>query len=492
MGSISYSNIGKNIVRNSIYRFLSIFLTAASTLAITHLCSPSEFGIYNLALSITQTACALFVSWPNQAFLRLGRENYLQDDDFGPYWSSRLVIHLCSLSLLFLSLYFLGGYLASVLGANQFILVLILSSAVVLIPLQDLLVTSAQAAGKLISIGLVPLIQKISQLLTILFGVVLFSPTWEVLMFALLVSSSVSSFFALKLIPRTVFKYRFSLQSIKGLLSYSWSMPLAAFLTLALNWADIWFVKYVYGDEKVGHYSLAYTIILMVMSIMVPVSASIAPTVIDKIVAGKHNHIALLIRKVVAILTLSAGLFPICLLIGEQAAIFVFPDAYRDSVLILLILSSAIFSQISISLLGTVIYTQEHLIPRMTVILCVMVATKILLNFVMLDKFGILSPAIATVSCYGLGMFLQWRLVKTYIGFKGAPEYFLAFMTAMFLVLTYSFTQLGVYKVVIVGVFSLALIFTGKLSGQFSRLPLILRKFIGVKLFFFLRKRTFV
>ena len=310
------------------------------------------------------------------------------------------------------------------------------------------------------------------------------------LIFAFLVSYSISSLFALKLIPQSVFKYKFAFRSVKGLLSYSWSMPLAAFLTLAFYWADIWFVKYLYGDEKVGHYSLAFTIILMVMSIMVPISASIAPIVIDKTVSKKHSHIVPLIRKMAAILTLGAGLFPIFLLIGEQAAILLFPDSYRGSVSILLILSSAIFSQISISLLGTVIYSQKHLISRMTVILCVMVTTKIFLNFIMLEKFGIFGPAIATVASYAFGMFLQWRLVKFYLGYRGAPEYYFAILTALFLALSYFFEQLGPYKIFLVLVFSLALILFAKLSGQFSSLPLFLRKLIGKKLFNYLKQRN--
>ena len=429
MRNFSHSIIFDSIVKVSTFRILSIIISGMFIFLVSRHLSPSDFGYYNLVISIFQTVCAFAINWPNQAFLRLGRESFSRQGHFGSYWCGRLILQVISLSFLLTVFFIFNDYFTTIIGVNISFFSIILPLFFIIVPLQDLFMTAAQAAGKLLSFGLIPLIQKIAQLSAVVIGIIFYESNWELLICALLAAHFFSAFSALKFVPRDVFRFKISFRSTAEIFGYSWSMPLAILLTFVLTWMDIWIIKYFYELKEVGLYSLAFTISLMIMSIMVPISASIAPMVIDFTTAEDRSHLSLLLNKFHSSTVFIASLLPLAAVFGESVMGWFLPENYQKSVPILLVLSSAIICQISLSILGPIIYSQKKLVPKMMFVIFLMVIMKAVINFLILDDFGLIGPAIVTVTCFCVGMFFQWRMVKKYLNYRGNSE-------LMFLVLT--------------------------------------------------------
>lgn len=470
-------------------RALSVMLAGLFLAGLASTVPPEVFGKFNLIFSIVQVSCVFILAWPNQAFLRYGRENFKVYGVLGDALGARLTIHLILLVFLATCISFFSSDFSSLIGIEQGYFLIFFLLAVVVMPLQDLFLTMAQMCARFKAYGWSSVFQRTTQLLAVGAIFVGLSPTWQLLMAFTLLSYGVAAMIAWRSIPQSALHLSFSKEAFFQSLCYSWAMPISILSALLLNWVDLWFIRAHLGIVAVGHYSMGYAVTLLAMNLLVPVSAVFAPRVIDLELSRKHQALCLFSNKIFSICMLVAALLPCVIAFGHDIGRLLIPAQYTEALPIMLLLVAAIICQMGISFAGPIIYAQQKLVSRMALIVILMLFVKVLGNFLLIERTGIYGSVIATLACYNLGLFLQWQLVRSHLGKNAArswPVISSALTIAVFAYFTVNFSGSSSLMGLCV---TLLMLYLFRIFGHFSALPLEIDLLLGQKCGSWLRKR---
>lgn len=399
-------------------RAISIVLAGAYVGVVTALVSPFEFGRFNLVLSVAQLLGAALLSWPNQALLRYGREDYRVSGSFGGVFGARLLLQILLLLIILPVVIALSPRLAGWLAVEVQPLAITLCLVLVLLPIADLSNVVAQIVSRFVGYGLSPIVQRLAQLgvLGLVFlGVPL---SWDILMMGNVVGYLIATMLIGMMIPSGILgNLRFELRQVKRIFSYSWAMPLASLSAFLISWMDIWFLRHFSGLESVGIYAWAYNISLLATNLLVPVAAVLAPRSIDLRVSERRMELGRMLNLTFAIVALSAALMPAFLVcIGLVAQVLPL-GAYSAAVPPLLILAAGTLFQLGMALMEPVVFAHEKLVVRAVLLMIGMAGVNALLNILLIPSLGLIGPAIATAAAYAFGMFMQWTLLERALAF---------------------------------------------------------------------------
>lgn len=478
--------LSKKLLQVSVLRVCSFLLAGGFIAAIAIYFPPSEFGRFSLVFSVVQITCAAVLSWPNQAFLRFGRESYTKNGDIEEALGARLLIHGVMLIVIISISIFKYDLISQMLGVdpNKFLILFIIS--VLVVPLPDVGLICAQACEKFLSFGVSPLIQRAGQMLAVL-GVVLgLNPTWELLLLMSLLGYALSGLVVLKEMPPGLIKPKFSYSSVKQVIKYSWAMPIATLGAFLLQWMDLWFIRAHFDESIVGYYAWAYTIVLLGTNILVPLAAVISPKVIDLSVCNDFKGIQRISNGTFATCLLMAVILPLLICIFGLIGSNVVSEKYLASWPILLVLSSGFICQMSMALMEPLVYARDRLVPLMAVIVMIMVCVKTLVNILLIPNIGAMGAAFATVICYGIGMVLQWALIRKSYGKEASSAMPILFFALIGMSISWEFEFDGTISFVLsVTTFAIGVLFCRHFC-LLQALPKAFSRILGARMYIWL------
>jgi O-antigen/teichoic acid export membrane protein len=392
-------------------RVLSFILAGLFIYFVPKIFPPEEYGQFALVLSIIQVSCAAILAWPNQAFLRYGRQNFVQKGELHDVVGARIVLYALSLVVLWVLAYITVPPLSLFFGIDSFyVLPLFLLGAVALSAV-DLLTVCAQSCGKFSGYGRSPVVQRTMQLFALLLVWLGMPASWESLLIFSIIGYGLAAALVWADIPSRVCLPRYSKEQLIKSLRYSKAIPLATLGAFLLQWMDIWMIRIYQDETQVGIYAWSYSLTLLATSVFATGAAIVAPSLIDRHVkqddAGTRAYVtavnkAILVVSIIMLITMLSFSA-----IGAQ----LLPASYQAALPVLVTLLAGVVFQMGIAFIEPVAYAQESFVTRMVIIVVIMVLCRTLVNYLLIPRLGIEGAAIAMVLSYGVGMFLQWRLI---------------------------------------------------------------------------------
>ncbi|EPR36267.1 polysaccharide biosynthesis protein [Alkalidesulfovibrio alkalitolerans DSM 16529] len=393
-------------------RILSVLLAALFLAGVTAVVPPQVYGRYILVLSCAQVVVGALLAWPNQGFLRYGREEFTAKSGIGGFLGARLALHGGLLALLVPAAVLLGPVLAEWADVGEGVAVLFLVMSFAIMPLSDMGGVAAQATGRFLAFGTSVFVQRLLQVAVIGFIYAGLSATWEALYLASLAGYALAAILAWLLVPREAWAgLRVRSGDVRRLVAYGRLLPVSIMAAYLITWMDAWFIKFFLDAAYVGQYSWAYSVTLVATTLLVPVAAVLGPKAVDLHLSGEKGRQHGLSQGIRSACLLLAALVPLGLgLVALACAVLPLGDYGRASS-VLLILCAGVAFQAGMALVEPRIYADERLVPRAVVISVAMAGLNALGNLLLIPRLGIEGAAFATAAAYGAGMFMQWTLL---------------------------------------------------------------------------------
>lgn len=401
-------------------RGLSQLLALLYVALVTAVVSPAEFGRFNLVLSVALVLGAALLSWPNQALLRYGREDLQSQGTFGGILGARLALHGLLLLFILPVLLLFSPYLASVLDVQPWPLALMLGLVLVVFPAADLSTVVAQVGSRFFAYGLSPLIQRLAQLAVLGLVLVGVPMSWDVLLWGNVAGYAIAAALVAWMVPwasmRPVY---FDPNQIKRIFSYSWAMPLASLSAFLMSQMGLWFLGYFNGVDTVGIYAWAFNVSLLATSLLVPLSAVLAPRTIDLHIANRRQDLLDFLRLSSGVIILAAALLPA----GLGLLLFFVPllplGAYSAALGPLLIFTAGTVFQLGMALMEPVMFAHERLVTRTVLLISGMAVLSVVQNLLLIPPWGMEGAALATAGAYAFGMAVEWLWFARKLGVEG-------------------------------------------------------------------------
>lgn len=410
-------------------RLISLILAALFVLLLPTVMPPADYGQFALALSIAQTLTAVMLSWPNQALLRFAREEFKRETRLGEAVATRLVLHLVLLIPALVLAGIATGPLAAAADLEPALLRAALLFGLPLISFSDFGVFAGQAANVFRGYGWAPLALRVAQLCGLAVIALGAGGGWATLMVATLTGYGCGAVLAWLSIPRgTLSGFRASWPIARRMLAYARFQPLAILGALLINWMDLWFLILFTDADAVGIYAWSYSVTLVVMTLLVPLSAVLAPRAVDHRLNGDSDAVRRIISAVGGACILLTCAVPLGLSCVSVMMGWVDLGAYSPAITPLLFLLVGAVFQLGSATVEPLVYAFERAAPTMAGVLLAMAAVNALADIVLIPLLGLAGPALATIFAYGTGMLMSWHLAGRLVGGASSPLPFVAFV----------------------------------------------------------------
>lgn len=204
-------------------------------------------------------------------------------------------------------------------------------------------------------------------------------------------------------------------KSVKEVINMSWPFGLAGIFHLIYFQSDIILLKYMVGSEHAGYYNVAFTVMVAVL---------LFPSIVyQKFLLPKMhrwaNYNRDLFYKVyrkgnVVMLVLGSLAMIAILLISPMAIPILFGEQYKETVVLLQILSFSAPILFVASSVGATLATQEHMKIKVK-LMGVVAIINISLNLLLIPVYGSKGAAIATVISNIILLVIFFISVKYYV-----------------------------------------------------------------------------
>jgi O-antigen/teichoic acid export membrane protein len=209
-------------------------------------------------------------------------------------------------------------------------------------------------------------------------------------------------------------RFRFHLSGLTGLFIKLLPFAFTIIFVEALHHIDILMLGIFQNDQSVGIYSVAQKMVLIFLGVLVFVHTALLPTFSRFYVESRSKLIDLAtqsLRYLVLIgLPLSTGIYAI----SDKAVLFLFGHMFKDSIPAVNILCWTI----AVGYAATIYSVLLTAINRQTakgISLGICLAFNVILNFILIPKFGYEGAAIAKMSTEVLSLALMSYLVAKYL-----------------------------------------------------------------------------
>ena len=268
------------------------------------------------------------------------------------------------------------------------------------------------------------------------------------------------------LIPSSVDK-----KTLKAFFEIGWAMPIVTVCAFLVAAMDVWLLRALAGMNEAGTYGWAYNVNLLVMNLLAPISALLAPVAVDRTRSRSPAAVAGFVHVGEGAVALAAAAMPA----GAALAGIVLGELplrdYTPAIAPALVLAAGAVFQLGMACLEPLVLIDARLVPRAALIAASMATINFALDVWLIPVIGIMGPALATVASFAFGMLAYRRIVAAGYELKsGAPWFALTAgilavgMAALWQAMPPSFA-------VTVGIgLSLLLLFVGRRMGAFDAL----------------------
>lgn len=370
------------------------FVLSAATVALAAIAvEPAEWGRYGLLLSMVQTAQGVCLGWINQAIVRLGREELAREGSIAGTLGAAAMLAVPAFAVALLGLIAAGRWLGLPGGVLLAVVV-----ATLLLACFEAAAYAGQAMGRFTGYTSGQLLYRLGPLavvaaalagagvgaLAILGGA---AAGW---LAAAIATGAATRAGPLRL-PRA------ARADIGRLWRYGRLLPIASAAAVLVAWMDVWFISALIGARAAGVYWWAYSVVALAGGLLLPLSAALAPRMIDVRLgddrAELERHRRLMLALVLlAALSVMAALVPLHVL-----ADLALPERYRQSGPLMVVLSAGLPAQLGAALATPLLVAFEDRVARVVGLNVATALLKLLLNALLVPGMGEMGAAVSTV-----------------------------------------------------------------------------------------------
>ena len=377
---------------------------------------PDQFGILSYAVSVVALVAALSTFGLQGIVVKemLRSPNSLQRV-FASVFTIKLILGSLAISIIYL-----GARLDNEIDSNE-LLVLILASGMVF-QCFDVVehYFQSQIQGKFTAVVAMTslLISSGAKVALICWGGEVYHFAVVILLEQVMLLIGYVVVFILKSTHGVGIFFKASLQEIRNLLSLSWPLALSSIMVTVYLKIDQVMIHQMLSERDTGLYSAAVKVSELLNFIPVTVAASLFPAILN---AKKRNEQVYLnrIQGLMDLFATFAVLLTFLLIIFSSVVMVgFFGEDYRDSVpLLQWHVGSTLF--VYLGVVGGKWYLSENYQKIAMCWTVIGAVINILLNLILIPKFGTIGAAVSTLVSYSLvGYWLDMTLRRTRVIFK--------------------------------------------------------------------------
>ncbi len=429
--------IGYNYSTVMLAQFLSMPLSIFYISILTRILGPEKYGNLTIFIATAQLFICIFTNWTRDSIIRFGSEVFTKGKNFGEIIGSQFIISISSFIFAFIILFALKNYLQKLLqlGENSFLWV---SIYLIAYSFSDFTIKFIQARHLLSSYAVALLSRHV--ILLSLFGVMLGALKYLPSVPNIIIIEIISYLLIFGIFSTIAFSYKrffldvsYSKKKIIEILNYSWPVMIMVLLGYITMWADTWMIKYFLDLKNVGEYEAANRLIQMILNIIMPLSIVGFPIVVSLRSIGSNSIINIFATKIVAQLCFLWSLMIIFLIFSSKIMIhLIFGENFVSSVIVFQVLLIGISFQI-LPVLYTIILQAYDRTRRMALIATVLVTVNILLDIILIPRYGIVGAAMSKTCTLIVCAILYERSAIGCIHFKGNNYIVYSFLSIPFL-----------------------------------------------------------
>jgi O-antigen/teichoic acid export membrane protein len=357
---------------------------------------PAVFARYSLMLSIVQIGYGVAFAWVNHALFRYAREERARHGTISGALRPALAAHAALVALGALAAATAGPAVAGPAGLPPGVLPWCVAGIAALAAF-EMATYAAQAGGRFDGYGPGHALAKAGPFLAVLVCTAVGAHA------EILFAGALGGWLA-----GLAWTARFSSWSgparpgtARRMLAYGWRLPFASAAGMVVAWFGVWAVQMRYGAEVAGVYAWAAALVAIAAAALTPISALLAPVMVDLRLAGDLARLRAAVARAVAVALFVALLGVSALLALRLAAAVVLPTAYAGAEPLLVVLFAALPAQFLSYLLSPLLMADETLVGTVT---RANVATALFLA----GGIWIVLPAAGTIGAAAVSAIAAW------------------------------------------------------------------------------------
>ena len=397
--NFSYLGISKVLVH---------ILHLATLALVTRRLGPQLFGQMSVFLMVTQFLYLLTSSWTGVGYTRYCILYSTEGKSLSEVFWSRNLLVFVFISSIGLIVVFGRDHLLNYLQLPSPILIIVFLHFFSLL-VADYTRQLAQVATEFKRLAVLQLIEKGALFILIwLWGDGLFA----ILVLYIATAVGFGGYFFSSISHLFYWPFRLNLSLCKKLLYFSYPLILASIGGFIFGWVDIAIVKHFFPFREVGIYSLAYSGLGTVESIVLLMPMVLTPIFVSLAAQGRDDLTVRFIQRVLPQISILWGFFIMFLaLISLWVIPMVFGRAFIESTNIFLILliplNLSVLNGLSVS-----IFVGYEMVSKMVLINFSASIINLFLDLVFVPWIGIMGAALATTLSYGFISLFYYGLIQ--------------------------------------------------------------------------------
>jgi len=383
----------------------NVFISFGTIMILTRLLSGAEFGLYALAVITVEFIHLGLFSWIESAmerfWARADRNNNI--NNFTKSLFSFCLIYGLIIVVTVLAILFF-------LPIDHYVKV-VLATALAALSLRNLsclFLESHLAAERSLRYSTVyTLITMGGFAIGII--LILLTPLRESAPFiGILIALSLSMFFEIPFMLKIMKGGRYQHKQLKQAFRYGAPISIALMLTYTLNSADIYFIVHFLGWESAGQYNAGYNLANRSLDVLfVWISMALTPVIIQAVEKESAERAKAIVKSCGASMLWIALPMATGIALVAQPAGIILGESVREGAVI--VMPYIAFAAVMNGMLTY--YTQKAFMisERTDVFVWVLIApviSNLILNILLIPRYGLIGAVIATCFAYGLGVLL--------------------------------------------------------------------------------------
>lgn len=212
---------------------------------------------------------------------------------------------------------------------------------------------------------------------------------------------SVSLFFAYRYQKLGNFYRHFDFMTAKTILKDSWPLIISSFVVMVYMRIDQIMIKEMLGDREVGFYSAAVRLSEVWYFIPMVITTSFFPAIVSAKKVSKELYQTRLQRLYSAMVWLAIGIAFLMTFLSDRVVVFLYGEFFQEAAGVLMIhIWAGVF--VSLGVVSGKWFLSENLQKISTINTVTGALANVLLNLILIPKYGISGAAISTLLSYSI------------------------------------------------------------------------------------------
>jgi O-antigen/teichoic acid export membrane protein len=394
-----------------------ILLSFVTVPLIVRALGAAGYGRLNLFFMVCQAVLVFTTRWTSTATIRFGKEEFIKKGAVnGTFWA-RTMISLPLFSLAAAALLIFRERVTGYIGIDRTYGIWLVLAYIVLFHLLDCGHTIAKATARMKVYAVMELLERV-----ILIGLLVIALSLPVsiglvliILFHIMRQMIVMLYFLYRNKTRIFVPVSIDRNRIIEIVRYAAPLVFVSVSAMAMGWIDVFVIKIFSDAESVGLYSLSYKLMNYMKMLSTHAATVILPILVSLHVAKKDATIRRYVdRFIPQIAFLWSVVLSLAMVLMPLGFTLLFGEGFRASLDVLLILLVGLSSYVLFSLHRPILHVYK-LTKKALLITVVALSFNVLLDFILVPRYGINGAAVATVCSLFAMTVMQTRVTGSYL-----------------------------------------------------------------------------